>query len=539
MSSNSIRRHPNGEPRMPSLATAGSGSARVGHFHPQVRSFVLLVFATLIVLAGQAHAAASYTVVDLGTLGGTFSYAARVNANGQVVGGSTTAGEAELHAFLWAAAGGMVDLGTLGGTSSFASGVNANGQVVGGSTTAGDAELHAFLWTAAGGMVDLGSLPGVTFSYAVAVNDSGQVLVQTSSHSALWTQSGGMVDLGTLGGGSFPASINASGQVVGSEYNEGEGRYHVFSWTAAGGMVDIGTLGGDYSELDSGFRFVNDSGQVVGSSSTASGAIHAFSWTAGGGMIDLGSLSGEWDYSAARAVSTSGQVVGQALVGNDVLHAFSWTPSGGMIDLGSPPPGGDANVNPTDVNATGLVVGFSEPYCCGGGPFRAFAWTAAGGMIELPGLGGSLNSAGAVNDSGQVVGSSKTVGDAETHAVVWQPTVYNFTGFFRPVENLPVLNGLKAGSAVPIKFSLGGDQGLNVFATGYPKSQTIACDPNVLVLGIDETVTAGGSSLSYDATTTEYTYVWKTNSAWKNTCRQFVTVFKDGTIHRADFKFKN
>jgi probable HAF family extracellular repeat protein len=53
-----------------------------------------------------------------GTLGGTFSVAADVSARGQVVGESTTAGDAEGHAFSWTKTGGMVDLGTLGGTGS-------------------------------------------------------------------------------------------------------------------------------------------------------------------------------------------------------------------------------------------------------------------------------------------------------------------------------------------------------------------------------------------------------------------------------------
>lgn len=46
-------------------------------------------------------------------------------------------------------------------------------------------------------------------------------------------------------------------------------------------------------------------------------------------------------------------------------------------------------------------------------------------------------------------------------------------------------------------------------------------------------MTAGGSSLSYDPTTDEYTYVWRTNKAWLNTCRQLVVKLNDGTFHRA------
>src|SRR5579871_3407416 len=76
----------------------------------------------------------SYTITDLGTLGGDSSWAAAVNAAGQVVGQSTTL-DGNSHAFLYSD-GTMTDLGTLGGTVSYARGINAAGQVVGGSYTA-------------------------------------------------------------------------------------------------------------------------------------------------------------------------------------------------------------------------------------------------------------------------------------------------------------------------------------------------------------------------------------------------------------------
>jgi hypothetical protein len=54
---------------------------------------------------------------------------------------------------------------------------------------------------------------------------------------------------------------------------------------------------------------------------------------------------------------------------------------------------------------------------------------------------------------------------------------------------------------------------------------------------IEQTVAAGSSSLSYDAASDTYTYVWKTNKAWAGTCRQFIIKLNNGTEHRAKFKF--
>jgi hypothetical protein len=114
--------------------------------------------------------------------------------------------------------------------------------------------------------------------------------------------------------------------------------------------------------------------------------------------------------------------------------------------------------------------------------------------------------------------------------------IYGWSGFFRPVDNLPTINTVKAGSSVPLKFSLSGNHGLDIMASGYPISQRIACDASASFDGIEETVTAGGSSLSYDPAADQYVYVWKTDKAWAGTCRQVIVMLNDGTVHRANFK---
>ena len=116
-------------------------------------------------------------------------------------------------------------------------------------------------------------------------------------------------------------------------------------------------------------------------------------------------------------------------------------------------------------------------------------------------------------------------------------TIFDVSEFFQPVDNLPTLDVVNAGRAIPVKFSLGGNEGLNIFAAGYPRSEEIPCDSSVLVAGTEETVTAGASNLSFDTATSRYNYVWKTDKAWAGTCRQLVVKFVEGTTQRANFKF--
>jgi hypothetical protein len=118
------------------------------------------------------------------------------------------------------------------------------------------------------------------------------------------------------------------------------------------------------------------------------------------------------------------------------------------------------------------------------------------------------------------------------------PFTYKFTGFFQPVDNLPTVNTVNAGRAVPVKFSLGGNQGLNILAAGYPLSTQIACNTLATLDQIEQTVTAGSSSLSYDTTSDQYTYVWKTDKSWAGSCRQLTVKLNDGTSHQANLEFK-
>jgi hypothetical protein len=178
---------------------------------------------------------------------------------------------------------------------------------------------------------------------------------------------------------------------------------------------------------------------------------------------------------------------------------------------------------------------------------------AIGTVFVDPGATASDGCAGDLTSSIVVTGSvdTNTVGfyaltyavtdpsghsDTEVRNVEVLP--YNFTGFFSPINNPPTVNEIKAGQAAPVKFSLGGDHGLNIFAAGSPSSVPITCDTNLPISAVEETETAGSSFLTYDASSDRYKYVWKTENSWKNTCRQLTVTLRDGTVHVAIFKIK-
>lgn len=102
------------------------------------------IFVAVFTRTAHAVAPPMYLVVDLGTLGGSMSYAQAINNSGQITGASSLAGDPVdslgnpiFHTFLYRNRQ-MVDLGTLGGDSSFGNAINDFGRVIGDSFLPGN-----------------------------------------------------------------------------------------------------------------------------------------------------------------------------------------------------------------------------------------------------------------------------------------------------------------------------------------------------------------------------------------------------------------
>ena len=122
----------------------------------------------------------TYTIEDLGTLGGNGSLANAINAEGQVVGSAQLANGTS-HAVLWNPGQPGKDLGTLGGSTSTALGINVLGDVVGAADTA-TALGDPFEFPSGGSMTDLTNAPPqnslATLLTARGVSDTGVIVGQ-------------------------------------------------------------------------------------------------------------------------------------------------------------------------------------------------------------------------------------------------------------------------------------------------------------------------------------------------------------------------
>jgi probable HAF family extracellular repeat protein len=358
----------------------------------------------------------TYTVQDLGTLGGTTSRATALDA-GTVVGESGTAG-GDTHAFAYdRRTGRLTDLGSLGGTSSTAIAVRGR-YVVGNSTTPGDAATHGFVYDLRRhAMTDIGTLGGATSTITALGGTTAVGSASTAGDAATHAfaydlRTGVMTDLGSLAG---PSGSSAAVGIAQDRYVVGDSSVPGGPASATHGFVhdlrtgvttDIGTGGGAYSTISdvSGRTVVGTFGVTTAGGSTRP---HGFAydlstgtWTDIGGTLFLDLLvSGHhvvgWDGQVAwaydlgsgvlsqvgtRGVSQPTDIRGSVAVGDEfAVNSFAFvyrTDSAAFVRLAAL---GGLNSGAAAVDARGAVAGAAatappDPYTANG-PFHAALWT--------------------------------------------------------------------------------------------------------------------------------------------------------------------
>jgi probable HAF family extracellular repeat protein len=437
--------------------------------------------------------AQTYSVIDLGTLGGTASRANGVDASGRVTGESSLLGDTASHAFIYSN-GVMIDLGILpsGGDGSQGSGINDAGQVTGWALSPGSTSFRAFLSTG-GVMIDLGTLGGNN-SFGFGINTAGQITGYADTISsftdpryhAFIYQNGVMIDMGTLGGNySLGRGINAAGDVTGTAGLAGDTAFHAFIYSG-GVMTDLGTLPGGAGSIG---QSINAFGQVTGEAFTAGGDQHAFLYS-GGVMSDLGTLGGT--ISTGHGINGSGQVVGESfIVGNAAVHGFLY--SGGVM---------------TDLNT-----------------------------LIPPGSGWVIVAARAINDAGQIAGLASFEG-GEGRAVLLNPVNGTYAARIEQPINPDGSSVFKAKGVIPVKFSLtlNGAQHCDLPSAKMSVTRTVGTTTGLLAEGTYLMPAEDGSH--FRVTGCNYHYNLRGSTMGAGTYRVDVNASDIGNIGSASFVIK-
>jgi uncharacterized membrane protein len=307
--------------------------------------------------------------IDIGVLpGDERSGAVRINNRGTVVGFSYSGPTS--RAYRWTRETGMIELPGFGGEASVRD-LNDFDEAVGSAYVPQENVTRAVMWDADGNVRELGTLEGQrAFSWAIAINNKGEVLGEVSSSEGggtffLWTREEGMrrLDMGIDRDriGVHPRDMNDHRVVVGTTYEEGRfSPQRAFEWSPEGGFRYLAPEDGEAVR-------VNNHGESAGCI-----------------------------YFDPTHVQYQGVIFGRGIV-----HAFD----------------GPFFAYPQSLNDEGVVVG-GLPSPETRSPVAA-RWRSLDRPEPLP-LEAEISHANDINNRGQIVGSFQQAG-AQHRSYVWTP----------------------------------------------------------------------------------------------------------------------
>ncbi|MEM4345132.1 MAG: PxKF domain-containing protein [Candidatus Nitrosocaldus sp.] len=134
-------------------------------------------------------------------------------------------------------------------------------------------------------------------------------------------------------------------------------------------------------------------------------------------------------------------------------------------------------------------------------------------------------------------------GNTATTSITYTILGWTIQGFKPPVDNPPVINVVKNGSTVPLKFEVFKTlDGVELTDTSIVKQPLKAQKMNCTTLNDSPTdeielTATGGTSLRYDWTEGQFIYNWKTPTQ-KDTCWKVTIEFQDGSSIYAYFRLR-
>lgn len=319
----------------------------------------------------------------------------------------------------------VIDLGTLGGTDSYAYDLNDRGEVVGGSQAInpnpGPFYLRRGFHWAQSSMTDLGALAPHGESRAFSINEQGWIAGWATDQAGdkypalyaedSWTQ---IPHPGISGEG---RGINDLGRVVGY-FNDANVDAKAFAWSPLGAFVDLSLVDNAGNSLANA---INHNNTVVGWSTIGPDPCGIFS--ASKPTVWERDSSGNWSATGLPFTGCAGNVFGlndwNFLVGNvraNVLEPIptQWVWRGAWFEFDLPMDGRTSGTA-YDINHNSQIVGSMDQ--------RAYLWDGGSPVdlnTEIPsGSGWVLQQAKAINDCGWITGYGRING--ETHAFLLVP----------------------------------------------------------------------------------------------------------------------
>ncbi|WP_344066344.1 PxKF domain-containing protein [Terrabacter lapilli] len=194
--------------------------------------------------------------------------------------------------------------------------------------------------------------------------------------------------------------------------------------------------------------------------------------------------------------------------------------------------------------STVTVTCTAGPFVYTGSAFTPCAARATGaGGLDIPVTVTYTNNVSV----GTATASATYAGDANHESAAGRTSfaiaAWSLKGFYQPVDMTPaggttVLNSVKAGSTVPLKFQIysGSTELTNVSAVKSFTTRNVGCSLDATDAPIDITST-GGTSLRYDSTGSQFIQNWQTPKT-PGACLQVTMTAQDNSTLSAYFKLK-